>query len=405
MKKILFVDDEPNILDGLRRMLRPLRNEFAMSFAGSGTEALEMMAGERFDTVVSDMRMPGMDGAELLEIIKDTYPHAIRIMLTGQADEPSILRTVGVVHQFLAKPCDPQTLKTVLIKASALQEILSDGGLKDIISQVGTLPSLPSVYTRLKKAMENPEVEISDVARIIELDISMSAKILQLVNSAFFGLFTRIETPAMAVKLLGLDTIRNLVLGIEIFQQARMPPGLIKAETLWSHSLMVGKLAKAIAVLESDDKELINNAFLAGMLHDIGKIIMAANLADDYARAIALARQNSLCLHQAEREILGAGHGAVGAYLVGLWGFKGPIVEGIGFHHELERYPADAFTPALAVHVANCLYYQHYKGEIIGQPQTLQTEALERLGLGGRIPGWEQVCGEILASHEDGNVA
>ena len=119
-KKIIFVDDEPNILDGLRRMLRSLRNEYDMHFASGGREALTLMESDRFDVVVSDMRMPGMDGAELLETIQKKHPHAIRIMLTGQADEQSILRTVGVVHQFLAKPCDPEKLKVILTQTSAV---------------------------------------------------------------------------------------------------------------------------------------------------------------------------------------------------------------------------------------------------------------------------------------------
>ncbi len=152
-KKIVFVDDEPNILDGLRRMLRSLRAEFDMYFAASGREALELMAQDRIDVVISDMRMPGMGGAQLLETIQKEHPHTIRIMLTGQADEASILRTVGVVHQFLAKPCDPEKLKTILVQTSALQDLLSDGRMKDLISQIGTLPSLPTVYAKLQKRL------------------------------------------------------------------------------------------------------------------------------------------------------------------------------------------------------------------------------------------------------------
>jgi DNA-binding NtrC family response regulator len=185
-KKVIFVDDEPNILDGLRRMLRSLRNEYDMHFVAGGSEALELMACERFDVIVSDMRMPGMDGAKLLEIIQDKYPHTIRIMLTGQADQESIFRTVGVVHQFLAKPCDPEMLKKILIQTAALQDMLFDGNLKDIISQIGKLPSLPSTYSRLQKAMAMPDVDINELAEIIAQDIAMTAKVLQLVNSSFF---------------------------------------------------------------------------------------------------------------------------------------------------------------------------------------------------------------------------
>ena len=325
-KKIVFVDDEPNILDGLRRMLRSLRNEYDMYFADGGREALDLMAKERIDVVISDMRMPGMDGAQLLEKIQKDYPHTIRIMLTGQADESSILRTVGVVHQFLAKPCDPEKLKTILVQTSALQDMMSDGRLKDLISQVGKLPSLPTVYAKLQKAIVSPDVDIADVAGIIEQDIAMSAKVLQLVNSAFFGIYTKVESPGRAVKLLGLETIKILILGIEIFSQINIPKDIFQIDRLWSHSLMVGKVAKAIAALESEDKDLISNAFLAGILHDIGKLVLVSHLPEQYRQVIDLAREKEITLSEAEQAVFGASQSAVGAYLIGLWGFTSPVL-------------------------------------------------------------------------------
>lgn len=291
MKRVLFVDDEPNILDGLRRMLRSLRNQYDMDFASGGREALDLMARERYDVVISDMRMPGMDGAELLGKIQSQYPHTIRIMLTGQADEQSVMRTVGVVHQFLAKPCDPELLKTILIKTAALQDILSDGGLKDLISQIGALPSLPTTYDKLQKAMASPDVEINEIGRIIEKDIAMTAKVLQLVNSSFFGIYTKVDSPGRAVKLLGLDTIKVLVLGLGIFSQIRIPKDIIPVDMLWSHSLCVGKIAKTLTAHYADDKELISNAFLAGILHDIGKLILVSHQPDKYRQVIHLARE------------------------------------------------------------------------------------------------------------------
>ncbi len=400
-KKALFVDDEQNVLDGLRRMLRPLRNQYDIHFASGGREALEMMAGERFDVIISDMRMPGMDGAELLEKVQKQYPHTIRIMLTGQADENSILRTIGVVHQFLAKPCAPERLKTVLAQAGALQDILSDGGLKDLISQIGTLPSLPITYARLQKAIASPEADINEVGRIIERDIAMTAKVLQLVNSAFFGIYTKVDSPLKAVKLLGLDTIKVLVLGLEIFSQIKIPKDIFPIELLWSRSLAVGKIAKAIAARESGDKELISNAFLAGILHDIGKLVLISHLPARYRQVIEMAGEKNITLAEAEQMIFGAWQGAVGAYLIGLWGFAQPIIEALGFHAVLDRYPATAFTPALAVHVANILYYRNRPEEIIGRSQELYSPALENLGLLERLGEWQEMSVEIMKTEAE----
>lgn len=400
-KRIVFVDDEPNILDGLRRMLRSLRGEYDMYFASSGREALQLMAENRFDVVISDMRMPGMDGAQLLEIIQKDHPHTIRIMLTGQADENSILRTVGVVHQFLSKPCDPERLKTILVQTSALQDIMSDGKLKDLVSQIGKLPSLPTVYAKLQKAIASPDVELSEIAGIIEQDIAMSAKVLQLVNSSFFGIFTKVESPGRAVNLLGLETIKILVLGVEIFSQVSIPKDLFHIDTLWSHSLTVGKIAKAIAAHETEDKDLISNAFLAGILHDIGKLVLVSHLPEQYRQVIALANEQDILLPEAEQTIFGVSQGAVGAYLVGLWGFLSPIIEAIGFQNAIEKYPVTSFTPALAVHIANILYYRNHQDEIIGRRQELQIPVIERLGLQENVATWEKTCTEIMEIDEE----
>jgi HD-like signal output (HDOD) protein len=391
-KKALFVDDEPNILDGLRRMLRSMRNDYDMQFASGGREALDMMAKDRFDVVVSDMRMPGMDGAELLQAIQLQHPHTIRIMLTGQADEQSILKTVGVVHQFMAKPCDPERLKSILLKAGALQDMLADGNLKDITSQLGNLPCLSSTYLQLQKAIASLSPEIEKVAEIIEQDIAMTAKLMQLVNSSFFGIYTKVDNPARAVTLLGLDTIKVLFLSLELFSQLKVSLKDFQAERLWFHSLSVGKAAKALAAGESNDKELIGNCQLAGTLHDIGKLILISSLPLQYQEVLDMAREQKIVLAEAEQKVLGVRQGTVGAYLMGLWGFTSPIIEAICFHSTLENYPAGAFSPALAVHVANVAYYRKFPAEIVGRVPEFNMVEIQKLGLQNKIADWEATC-------------
>jgi HD-like signal output (HDOD) protein len=347
------------------------------------------------------MRMPGMDGAELLEIIQKQYPHTIRIMLTGQADEQSVLRTVGVVHQFLAKPCDPELLKTILIQTAALQDILSDGALKDLISQIGALPSLPSTYDKLRRAVACADIDVLKVGKIIEEDLAMSAKVLHLVNSAFFGIYTKVNSPTRAVQLLGVDTIKALVLGLGIFTQMKAPARVLSLESLWLHSLSVGKMAKAIAIEEGQDAEAVSNAFLAGTLHDIGKLILVSYLPDKYEQAMLMAQTENIFLHAAEKNIFGTGQSAIGAYLIGLWGFSNQIIEAICFQSAPERYPATTFSPALAVHLANVLYYQNRPQEIIGRKPCLNMGALEALSLQDKVGEWQHICSTILQAEKE----
>ncbi|MFH0785067.1 MAG: response regulator [Pseudomonadota bacterium] len=391
-RRILFVDDEPNILNGLRRMLRSMRNEFELHFAESGKQALELINQNEFDVVVSDMRMPGMDGSELMTEIQKSHPHSIRIMLTGQADEESTLRTIGVVHQFLAKPCDPEKLKNILIRASALHRLMIDGKLKEIISGIDSLPSLPAIYEKLQKKIREPEASLDDVGEIISQDIAMTAKVLQLVNSAFFGLYQKVESPARAVKLLGLDTIKALVLVSHIFSEMKISGDAYSAESLWNHSITVGMLSKKIAESETDEKEIISNSHIAGVLHDIGKLILVSKMESRCSEAVLLARQEHIPLRLAEKRVFKATHCDMGAYLTGLWGFPSDIVEAIGFHHQLGEYPADTFNPALAVHIANVMYYKHHQDEVIGSMPEFNEEYLQKIGLGEKLQNWQDLC-------------
>jgi putative nucleotidyltransferase with HDIG domain len=380
-----------------------MRDDFELTFAENGRDAMEKMAEATFDVVVSDMRMPGMDGAELLEKVQELYPCTIRIMLTGQADQDSILRTVGVVHQFLEKPSNPDILKSVLIRSSALYGVLADDRMKEIVSRIESLPSLPDIYMQLQRAMASSDVSVAEVAKIIEQDIGMSAKVLQLVNSAFFGLFQQVDSPARAVGLLGLDTIKGLVLGVQVFSEMKSSSKLFSLNNLMRHSMAVGACAKKIAAAETDDKAMIDHSFIGGILHDIGKLVLASRMQDQYDQAILLSREQTCSLREAELQVFHTGHDSVGAYLIGLWGFPGPVIEAVGFHHNLEGYPTESFSPALAVHVANALYYSQLQAtgnnnepELIGAPTELDFGYLDKLGLSNRIASWREMCAEIM---------
>jgi len=391
-KSILFVDDEQNILDGLRRMLRSLRKEFKMDFAENAASALEMMDSQTCDIVVSDMRMPGMDGADFLTQIKLKFPQTIRLMLTGQADDESVMRAVGVVHQFLAKPCDPDKLKRVIIRSSALHDLLTNGEVKELVSGIDTLPSIPSLYYKLQDKLNDPDVELQEISALIEQDIAMTAKILQLVNSAFFGLYQKVETPSRAVTLLGTDTIKSLVIGLGIFSEDHNQKSSTRINGLWKHSLVVSNIAKSIAAIESDDTDVINDSFLAGMLHDIGKLILINNMEDEYSASRCLASDEGLPDIEAEQKIWGADHSEMGAYLLGLWGFHHRVVEAVGFHHRLTKYPAATFTPTHAVHIANALYYSILPDESNGLPAHLEESYLENVNLVDKTEVWKALA-------------
>ncbi len=394
-KTALFVDDEPNILAGLRRMLRSLRNEMDFFFAESGFEALEILAAQHIDVIVSDMQMPGMDGATLLATVQEKYPMTIRIVLSGQADEVPVLRAAGVVHQFLAKPTDPEKIKEVLKRACALQDLMKNKQLKAVVSRIGKLPSIPAIYVELKNKLMNPDCSVSDVASIIIKDMAMSAKVLQLVNSAFFGMYTNITSPLHAVTLLGLETIKAMVLGIGFFSTLHTTSSrTFSVDKLWDHCVLTAAFAKKIAQAETNNTQMINNTFIAGMMHDIGKLLLFSSLHEPYNQAIAMARKQYSHLNQAEQQVFNSDHANIGGYLVGLWGLPGSVIEAVAFHHQLDDYPNPSFCPAVAVHAADVIYYELFPERSVGKPPRLNYGYLEQAGVRRRYSAWLELCSE-----------
>ena len=396
-KHILFVDDEPKILDGLGRMLRGTRHEWDMKFVESGPEALEILEKEPFDIVVSDMRMPGMDGLQLLTEVKKRYPHIVRIVLSGHSDQEMILKSIRPAHQYLSKPCDPETLKSTISRACSLRDLLKHSSLKRLVSQMESLPSLPSLYFEVMDELQCPEPSINKLGQIIAKDLGMSTKILQLVNSAFFGVPRHVSNPAQAVTLLGLDTVKALVLTVEVFSkfnQAELPS--FPVERLWSHSIKSGAIAREIAKAENIDEELIDDAFMAGLLHDIGKLILATRLSENYKEVLELVRHQEIVFSDAEQQILGATHAEVGAYLLGLWGLPYPIVEVVAYHHVPNNYPAEFFGPLTAVHIANVLEYKGNHDPILDMAiSKIDYQYLEKLNLVDRLSVWKETCCEV----------
>jgi HD-like signal output (HDOD) protein len=356
MKQILFVDDEIRVLQGLQRQLHSMCNTWQVNFVSSGSQALEFMAAVPVDVLVTDLKMPGMDGAQLLLEVQKRHPATVRLVLSGHAESEMVLRLVGPAHQFMTKPCDPQELRDAISRSFAVRDLLANEHLKRLAAQMNSLPTLPSLYTQLIKELRKPDTDIETISEIVAQDLGMTSKILQLVNSAFFGLPQPMSRTADAVQYLGLNTMRDLVLSLQVFSQfeQKISPDC-SIQELFQHSYQTADLARKIAIAENCDSIFQDQCFLAGLLHDVGKLVLAAGMPQQYARVLQTARKLKVSLLEAEHAEYGATHAEVGGYLLGLWGLLGPVVEAVTLHHRPKDALSRGFSPVIAVHVADNL--------------------------------------------------
>jgi putative nucleotidyltransferase with HDIG domain len=236
---------------------------------------------------------------------------------------------------------------------------------------------------------ENPSVD--RVGETLEKDIGMSAKVLQLVNSAFFGLHEHVARPSQAVALLGVNTVKSLVLAFHVFESwgDRVVAGFDSGR-LWEHSLDVAIIARSIAEAEALETGIREDTHIAGMFHDIGKLILADNLPDSCEAIERLILEKGAAPLDAEREVLGATHAETGAYLLALWGFPDNVVHAVAFHHAPCQIPTEGINPAMLVHVANALHYER-KGIPVSPAQRIDEECLEAHGLKDHLPKWRQL--------------
>jgi len=392
VRRILFVDDEQNVLEGLRRGLRARRHDWEMTFVQSGADAVAAAAETPFDVLVTDMRMPAMNGAELLERFREAHPETARFVLSGQAELEHVMRAVPLAHQYLSKPCEPGALDGVIERAIRLKDRLGDGRCQEVLGEIEGLPSLPDTYVAITEALGDPDSDIETIARIVERDMAMCAKLLQLVNSAFFGLPRQVTDVAQAAKFLGLSMIRDLVLTVEVFR----PPADAGTETsalladLQSRATWTGGLARRMF----SDRVAAGRAFTAGVLHDIGLVVYATRLPERLQECLVWAREKQRSLPDAEAELFAAGHGEIGAYLLGLWGLPYPILEAVAYHHRPAELPHEEFGDLAAVHVAAALVEARTPGCTSAgiPPAPLDTGYLERIGVAGRLSEWEEMA-------------
>lgn len=327
---VLFVDDEPKILDGLRRQLHEHRERWRMRFASDGIEALNTLAGEPADVVVADMRMPRLSGGELLKRVHEFYPQTTRMIFSGQTDTVGLFPNLGSVHHYLQKPCEPSVLCRAIERTHELGLRLNSPRMQLAVNRITALPPGGENYRALRLELSKEPADISRIAALVARDPALTVKVLQLVSSAFFGLPRRVNDPHAAVVLLGINMLQAIVVAGHVFDFLGTRAGNQEAVSqIWKSSILTGEVAARYALQAQASRETQQLARLAGMLSLIGRAVLLQSEAASYDEVVSLADAKASTLAAAEMNVFGVTYAEVGAYALGQWGLPDPIVNAV----------------------------------------------------------------------------
>ena len=375
MNAVLFVDDEESMCEMYRDFSHVLQEHYEVVTAQSGEEGVNLLQSRNFDVVVTDLTMPDMDGLRFLAHVVNKQPDCARIIISGYADRIKVARCLFIGHRYFNKPFDAGGLAQLLIRLASFRELVANQKVRRIIGGLGSLPGPPETFLKIEKALESPHASVQDVAEVVEQDVVVTAKLLQIVNSAQFGIRHKVLSIAEAVQLVGIESVRGLVLGLQAFAGYKEHPGKKgPPAALWDHSLRTALAARRIARAQKFPMRTSDRAFLAGLLHDVGRIVIDANAPEERAEVNDFAERFGISIAESEQRRFGANHAQIGAYLLALWGIDDEVVRIIQHQETLATFDGEDPAAIAALHVA------HFTEMNNAQKYPLDQEALAQLG-------------------------
>ena len=396
-KRVLVADDRPEVFDGLVEIMRAAGPEWQVDYARGGEAALAALAAEPVDVLVAEDHMSGMDGVTLLTRARERHPTTIRMILSGTS-KPGLATIVS--HRFLSKPANVQELGVVIKRSWALHERTGQVEAFRKTLATTTLPSRPGVYMELNQVLSDPTWQPNQVSAVIERDVAMSAKVLQLANSALFGLASTVTSVRDAVMYLGVDTIRSLALTAEAFGKLtpRNATAGFSIDEFQAHAMLVARITASILPAGPVQQQAVT----AALLHDIGKLVTVADSSRRWAETNRVARARRLPVFEVELEQDGVSHADIGAHLLSLWGLPDVIVEAVAHHHSPRSVDGLAFDAVAAVHIANALANEQVPGgDDAPPPAPIDAELIAGLDLAERIALWRGRAAQIASADAD----
>ncbi len=347
--------------------------------AGPQADASALLAAEPFDAVVAsypDVRK----SVEILRAATATNPAAVAFV---RADGKEL---AGVANPYpvLPRVDSAEVLDDQLRTKFAAATWQANPAFARLTKQITKVPTLPSIYTEITTALQSPDVALEDIADLVAREPAVSAKLLQMVNSPLLGLRGRVTSIRHSTNLLGLSRLRSLVLSTCLFQQFETTKcSAFSMSKFEANSLQIAAWASAIAKTEGRDKQLADMAFTAGLLHNFGVLLLAANLPDQYGNVLKMALEHRMSISWAELQTFGATHAEVAGTILASWGIPFAIVNAVGWYPMPSSSDDTEFSPLTAVHAATVVDTFTQTGMY-----SYDRDYLERLHLAEKVEGW-----------------
>jgi HD-like signal output (HDOD) protein/ActR/RegA family two-component response regulator len=328
-RRILVVDDEPNVVRGLRMVLHSYRQRWNVETRTSGAEALKALESGAFDALITDARMPVMDGEALLRIVAERWPSMLRVVLSGEPGRDGFERLQQLAHHFFSKPVAGALLFQRVEDSLTARARLTTPQVQAVVCRLGALPAMPVTYTAISALAAKEASQLAEFVQVVESDVAVCGAVLRAVNSAWFGLRQSVTSLREAVRLMGLQPLRNLVLAAEVFGGAAPAVDALRREAVQRLAV----LPKYLELLEQPC--LRDELATAAVLVDVGRLALQLGLPDD-AAAIDRRVAAGVTRENLERERLGADHALIGAVMLGIWGLPQGLIDAVALHHETE---------------------------------------------------------------------
>lgn len=396
---LLAVTDRETVVD----ITQALGHRWDVTSVLDEAEALALLEQRSFDAMLVDFNLGSPDASQLLNQALKSRPEIVRFLLAYEADLALVAAYVLGPHEILSKPVELGSLKSRIEHGVSPDDSNAADGNTD--ADVAAAPVVPSIYSEVLNALDSPSVTTSQVGQTIAKDAALTSDVLRFSNSTYSGLPRIVTDLSEAVETMGLSAVRALVMTRRFLaEQSHLRLGYLSLEKIWAHGTSVAQLSRDLILFETKDRELASDAFAAGLIHDLGKVVLASNFDDLYGRVYSLARKQPVALSDVEKEMFGASHGEIGACLAGMWNMPSAVVQAVALHHEPPLGEVNHLTPLAAVHVANVLQHQIQPSDEFRVAPVVSTPFLNQLGLLQRLPVWRAVFANRQAARAGGEV-